>query len=113
MFEIASDWDRSVGARCELRGFRSESDDITDDETDVGDAGDSDRCGDTFSDDVVVVPDVGDDESLLVNGALYVQTIRWSSVSLSGRVSSNVFNEEVTSSSISIETADIDESLWN
>jgi len=82
---------------------------MTDDETDVGDCGESDRCGEALSD--VVVPEVGVEESVI--GALYVQTTLWSSASLSGRVSKSVFNEEVTSSSMSMETADIEESLLN
>lgn len=76
MFEMASDCDRSVGCRLGLGGLRSpESDDITEDDTDVGDCGDSDLWGETFSD--VAVPDVGVDESVI--GALYVHTTLWSS----------------------------------
>lgn len=93
MLEMASDWDKSpvtggfslfssvIGVSRTLSPGSPPDDDeedMTDDETDVGDAGESGRAGEILLDDDVV-RELEDSEW----GALYVHTIRWSSVSLS------------------------------
>lgn len=128
--------------------------DMTDEDTEVGDAGDNDLWGLTPSEDVQEAdleaaeepdldaaedkpsqqefsePEFEGDETM---GALYVQTIRsllvvvpdasptpedgWATLlllpPLSCRVSNNVFKDDVTSSSISMSTALMEESFWN
>lgn len=94
--------------------------DITEEDTDVGEAGLSlaERCGDELIELECEMGEVTMPGGMLEpgaplacdTGALYVHTIRsWSELcdsSESCRVSSNVFNELFTSSSISIGTID-------
>lgn len=102
-----------------------EFEDMTEDETEVGEVGDKDLWGLVSSAEELLDVDweelpfwqqeVRSEADGELTGALYVQTIRsldkpWP---LSGRVSNRVFKLDVTSSSMSMSTALIDGSFWN
>lgn len=132
MLLMASDWLRSPlagrwlpgapeipGTVCTSGNLREpELEDMTEDETEVGEAGDRERWGlveeDEEEEDEDEEPPFWQQEAAgELTGALYVQTIRSFGINPSGRGSNSVFKLEVTSSSMSISTALIEGSFWN